>query len=64
LQVQTKLEAARMKTATPIERTHRAKIMPFDCDAELIAIALQWAPAIFDRTPGVHPGRASGNHSA
>src|SRR5436305_11288114 len=64
LQVQTKLEAARMKTSAPIERTHRAKVMPFNCDAELIDIAIQRAPSIFDLTPGVHFGRASGNHSA
>src|SRR5438874_12903713 len=64
LQVQTKLEAARMKTAAPIERTLRAKVMPFDCDAELIDIAIQWAPSIFYLTPGIHFGRASGNHSA
>ena len=64
LQVQTKLEAARMKTAAPIERTHRAKVMPFNRDAELIDIAIQRAPSIFHLTPGIHLGRASGNHSA
>src|SRR5437870_101577 len=63
LQVQTKLETTRMKTAAPIERTLRAKVMPFDCDAELIDVAIQWAPSIFNLTPGVHLGRASGNHS-
>src|SRR5438270_10178306 len=60
LQVQTKLEAARMKTRPPIDRTLRAKVMPFDCAAELIDIAIQWAPSIFYITPGIRFGRASG----
>src|SRR5256886_6565829 len=63
LQVQTKLEAAQMKTAAPIERTLRAKVMPFDCNAELIDIAVERAPSIFNLTPSIHLGRASGNHS-
>src|SRR5256714_15273621 len=64
LQVQTKLEAARMKTAAPIERTLGAKVMPFHRDPELIDIAVERAPSIFHLTPGIHLGRASGNHSA
>src|SRR5437660_1776943 len=63
LQVQTKLEAARMKTAAPIERTLRAKVMPFDRDPELINIAVERAPSIFHLTPSIHLGRPFGNHS-
>jgi hypothetical protein len=63
LQIQTKLEAAWMKTATPIERTLRAKVMPFDRNPELINIAVERAPSIFHLTPSIHLGRASGNHS-
>jgi hypothetical protein len=63
LQVQTKLEAARMKTAAPIERTIRTKVMPFDRDPELIDIAVERAPSIFNLTPSIDLGRASGNHS-
>ena len=63
LQVQTKLEAARMKTAAPIERTLRPKVMPFNRNPELINIAVERAPSIFHLTPSIHLGRASGNHS-
>jgi hypothetical protein len=51
-----------MKTAAPIKRTLRAKVMPFDCNPELINIAVERAPSIFHLTPSIHLGRASGNH--
>jgi hypothetical protein len=52
-----------MKTAAPIERTLRPKVMPFDRNPELINIAVERAPSIFHLTPSIHLGRASGNHS-
>jgi hypothetical protein len=38
--------------------------MPLDSDPELIDIAIQRPPPVFDLTPGIHLGRASGNHSS
>src|SRR5262245_59030803 len=59
LQVQTEFQATGMKTATPIERARRAKVVPFHCDTELIDIAVERPPTFFHFTPGIHLGRAS-----
>src|SRR5438067_5828845 len=59
LQVQTKLEAARMKTAAPIEQTLRAKVMPFNRNPELINIAVKRAPSIFNFWPAFTPAAHS-----
>ena len=63
-EIQTKLEAARMKTASPIERTLCAKVMPLDSDAELIDIAVERAPPVFHLTPSLLLGCATGIHLA
>jgi len=60
--IQTKLEAARMKTFSPIERTGRPKVVPLHGHAELINIAVKRPPPIFDFAPGVQLGRALRNH--
>jgi hypothetical protein len=64
LQVQTKLETPGVKTAAPVKRTVGSKVMPFDRNPELINVAVKRPPSIFYFTPGIHLGRASGNHSA
>src|SRR5437868_7271901 len=56
LQVQTEFQAARMKTATPIEQARGAKVMPFHCDTELIDIAVERPPTFFHFTPGLYLG--------
>jgi hypothetical protein len=62
LQIQTKLKAARMKRASPVKRTRGAKVVPLDCDAYLIDIAVERAPSVFHLTPSVLLGRATGIH--
>jgi hypothetical protein len=64
LQVQTKLEAARMERASPVKRTLGAEVVPLDRDAHLIDIAVKRAPSVFHFTPGVLFGRATGIHFA
>src|SRR5438105_3907584 len=63
-QIQTKLETARMKCASPIKRTLSAKVVPLDRDTDLIDIAVKRPPPIFYLTPSVLLGRATRIHLA
>src|SRR5580765_3973535 len=64
VEIQTKLEAAWMESAAPVKRVLGAKVVPLDCDADLVHVAVQRAPSIFHFTPGMLLGCATGIHPA
>ena len=62
LEIQTKLKTARVKCASPVERTLGPKVVPLDRDACLIDIAVKRAPSVFHLTPSVLLGRTTRIH--
>jgi len=64
IKIQTKLQAMWMKSASPVEGTLGAKVVPLDRDADFVHIAVQRAPSIFHFTPGMLLGCATGVHLA
>src|SRR5438045_1602716 len=51
VEVQAKLQTIRMKRASPVKRTLNAKVMPFDCDTDLVDISVQRTPSVFQFAP-------------
>src|SRR5262249_280105 len=51
VEIQAKLEAIRMKRASPVKRTLNAKIMPLDRDADLVDVPVQRTPSVFHFAP-------------
>jgi hypothetical protein len=64
LEIQTELQAIRMKSASPIKGMLCVKIMPFNGDPDFVHVAVQRTPSIFHFTPGVLLGCATGIHLA
>src|SRR6202035_4177105 len=50
-QIQTKLQAIRMESASPVKGTLGAKIVPLNGHPDFVNVAVQGAPSIFHFTP-------------
>src|SRR5512132_4114345 len=51
VEIQAKLQAIRMKRASPVKRTLNAKVMPLDRDTDLVDISVQRTPSVFQFAP-------------
>ena len=63
-EIQTKLQAIRMKGASPVKRMLNAKIVPLDRDTNLVDVPVQGTPSIFQFAPCSLFRRATGIHRA
>src|SRR5262249_35941046 len=51
VEIQAKLEAIRMKRASPVKRTLNVKIVPLDGNTDLVDISVQGTPSVFQFAP-------------
>jgi len=64
IEIQTKLQAIRMESASPVKGTLGAKIVPLNGDPDFVHVAVQGTPSIFHFTPGMLLGCATRIHFA
>src|SRR6266478_7979804 len=64
IEIQTKLQAIRMESASPVKGTLGAKIVPLYGDPDFVHVAIQGTPSIFHFTPGMLLGCATRIHVA
>src|SRR5262245_62058410 len=51
VEIETKLQAIGMKGASPVKGTRNTKIVPLDCDTNLVDVAIQGTPSVFQFAP-------------
>src|SRR5438270_11241109 len=58
VEIQTKLQTARMKGAAPVKIARRFEIVPLNRDAHRVDVAVKRTPTLFDFAPGTLFGSA------